>query len=163
MKQYDDIGMPFEPDETQKKTISKAKEKRKKKERQSLALSRLNHELIQFPIAEHELFAWTDDKLDIAVQQLVAKDILRTKMIHRDDIVRNVIDENLILFDASFIGLEASNLLKTFYNKHNEILKRKFEGNLDRDELKPYQTRLLTYIEEKKILWSITSLDSDQS
>ena len=162
LKKYKQISIEFTPNATQQRAIDKHWKKQRLSQQQSARQSQVNDEMIQFTILDHEKFQWEDDLLDIACEQLIKRDILYTSHLYRDKIFEKVLNDDLLMLDERFVGLEAINLKKTFYNKHNEIMKLRNDGRLDVNDLKPYQTRLNEYIQQRGMIFASASLDADQ-
>ena len=122
----------------------------------------LNDEAFSFEIPEEEAFDWNDDLYEEAFDAVIGQDIYTIIPFYRDRIFEKIIN-NLCLFNEAFETLQVINLKKSFYNAHNDILKRRdMNGELVGQDLKAWEYKLNEYITESESLLSITSLDADQ-
>lgn len=162
-KKYDDIGFVYPLSESQKRSLTKFKQRQMRLQQDVVIQSQANNEAIQFPVPEDEAFEWTDDLKEMAYQELIRKDIKYTMYLHRRKLVQKILTQILIPMDGRFRALQPQPLLNYFYSDHNLILKKVHEKVLVEAELLGYQLLIFRYIEETKMYDQITSMHSDES
>ena len=162
MKQYRSIGITFTPTQSQANSIKRHWTQKEREQSQRAFEADLNEEPHQFEILENENFEWNDELYEEAFGEIIREQIYKIIPFYRDEIFEKIIN-NLSLFDERFDNLFVINLKKTFYNKHNALLKKRYvNGNLTGQNLKNWEHKLNDYITESNTCLAITSLDAVQ-
>ena len=159
----DGIGITFAPTERQKKSINSFWKKQDQQQTLIVMQSQITNEPVIFEIKEDDAFEWTEELKDKAYKRLIDRNILYTTFIYRAKIAESIIDKELVRDDERFIVLTPKTLLHTFYNDHNQILKKKFEKKLNEEQLTPSEKRILKYISEAGMELMITYANSEMS